>query len=299
MDTGAPATERGQQRRISLMILLVLALVAASLVYGLLEARRSENAAEAQREEAAERGANLFARNCVTCHGLRGQGLVGPALNTEANRPTDAASLDLLRPSLHKTITCGRVGTVMPAWGQTESGPLNSFQIDQLVALITTSGPAEDPEKYWHEVETHWLEQNPGMTEPPVPTGLTVNSGSCGQRTATPAPTGTGTASPTTSPTETGTAQPPQTEFTIIATDNAFDITSLTVPVGQEVTITMQNQGVAVHNVHVPDLNGVMDPVAVQGGQTGVVRFTAASAGTFSFLCDFHPVEMTGTITAQ
>jgi hypothetical protein len=37
------------------------------------------------------------------------------------------------------TITCGRVGTAMPPWGQTQGGPLSDEQIRQLVVLITQS----------------------------------------------------------------------------------------------------------------------------------------------------------------
>ena len=36
------------------------------------------------------------------------------------------------------TITCGRVGTAMPAWGQSQNGPLSDEQIRQLMVLITT-----------------------------------------------------------------------------------------------------------------------------------------------------------------
>lgn len=37
------------------------------------------------------------------------------------------------------TVTCGRVGTPMPAWGQTQGGPLSDEQIRQLTVLITQS----------------------------------------------------------------------------------------------------------------------------------------------------------------
>jgi plastocyanin len=52
------------------------------------------------------------------------------------------------------TITCGRVGTPMPAWGQSQGGPLSDEQIRQLTTLITTG--------QWHlarEEENTGLEQ--------------------------------------------------------------------------------------------------------------------------------------------
>jgi mono/diheme cytochrome c family protein/plastocyanin len=295
MDTGAPRTDRGQQRRISLMILLMLALVGASLVYGLLDPGRASDAAERQKEEAATRGAELFAKNCVTCHGISGQGVIGPRLNKPENRQGDTATLDKLRDLYKKTITCGRTGTLMPAWGQSESGPLNDFQISQLVTLVTTDGPEGDSEKYWKLVEEDWHTLNPSLAEPVIPTGLQPNTGACGQHTPTPVPTGSATGTATAEPS--GTPAPPQTSFTLVATDNHFDLSNMVVPAGQEVTVTFQNNGSSIHNFHIPDLTVTGAPLPA--GQSETVTFTAPAAGTLNFLCDFHPSEMTGTITAQ
>jgi mono/diheme cytochrome c family protein/plastocyanin len=48
---------------------------------------------------------------------------------------------DIAVTGLHKlltnTITCGRVGTAMPAWAQSQGGTLSDEQIQQLVTLIT------------------------------------------------------------------------------------------------------------------------------------------------------------------
>lgn len=206
MDTGAPATERGQQRRISLMILLMIILVGTVLTYGMLDKGRATDAAEAQKEEAANHGASLFARNCAGCHGTHGQGLIGPALNTVANRPDDTATVDQLKDLYHNTITCGRVGTAMPAWGQTQKGPLNDFQIGQLVALITTQGAggAAD-ESYWDHAEELWHELNPSLSEPVIAGAPSINQQACGQYAPGAKPTATATASPTTTAEPTGT----------------------------------------------------------------------------------------------
>jgi len=54
----------------------------------------------------------------------------------------DASAFDPLNPNstlnlIKATITCGRVGTAMPAWGEANGGPLNDEQIRQLATLIT------------------------------------------------------------------------------------------------------------------------------------------------------------------
>jgi plastocyanin len=50
----------------------------------------------------------------------------------------DAATLRQQQTLITNTITCGRVGTAMPPWAQTQNGPLSDEQIRQLMTLITT-----------------------------------------------------------------------------------------------------------------------------------------------------------------
>jgi plastocyanin len=50
----------------------------------------------------------------------------------------DQGTLDTVVVMLTNTITCGRVGTAMPAWAQSQNGPLSDEQIRQLTVLITT-----------------------------------------------------------------------------------------------------------------------------------------------------------------
>jgi len=60
---------------------------------------------------------NLFAENCISCHGDNGQGsAIAPPLNTPSLRKTDS-------DTLQNTITFGRPGTAMPAWGKKAGGP--------------------------------------------------------------------------------------------------------------------------------------------------------------------------------
>jgi hypothetical protein len=72
---------------------------------------------------------------------LERAGLPGAPLNLEENRPTTIGDLTVLHRKFTDTITCGRVGTLMPAWSTEQGGSLNEFQIQQLVALITGTMP--------------------------------------------------------------------------------------------------------------------------------------------------------------
>ena len=70
----------------------------------------------------------LFAQNCATCHGANGGGTtIAPPLNSDELRAR------LSEEQIRSTITNGRPGTAMPAWG----GYLTPEQIYQLTELVT------------------------------------------------------------------------------------------------------------------------------------------------------------------
>jgi len=112
-----------------------------------------ENTRQAhEREETtlriAERGARLYVNNCRSCHGMEGEGHVGPALNKPGFRiigahdasgaePTPAGEADAVNAFLVNTISCGRTNTFMPLWAQRFGGPLSDTQVRQITTLIT------------------------------------------------------------------------------------------------------------------------------------------------------------------
>lgn len=89
-------------------------------------------------EQSVERGALLYANNCRTCHGNTGEGYVGPAINTEAWKNQDPVILQENRRILTRTLQCGRAGTLMPAWLNSNGGALNLRQVEQLVNFLTS-----------------------------------------------------------------------------------------------------------------------------------------------------------------
>ena len=92
----------------------------------------------------------------------------------------------------------------------------------------------------------------------------------------------------------------PVTAITITSTDLSFDVESFAVPVGEEVTLTYENEHEGVpHNVHV-DTGEADEPTTevVEGPVTQELTFTLDEAGEVDYLCDVHPATMRGTITA-
>ncbi|HSP55469.1 MAG TPA: cupredoxin domain-containing protein [Dehalococcoidia bacterium] len=140
-------------KQVNVMIGLLLVFAVATLLYFLWDSERATEATDRQLTRNAEFGGALYALNCRACHGLVGKGalessvLPGLPLNSDLPYRDQGAALAGNQQRYRDTIRCGRVGTVMPSWHQDYGGPLNDFQIQQLVTLITSTASAEG----WNE----------------------------------------------------------------------------------------------------------------------------------------------------
>jgi len=80
-------------------------------------------------------GRKFYMNNCFTCHGVKGDGN-GPRASFNTPRPrnftSDASRRMLNRERIFNSITHGRVGTVMPAWGKV----LNDQQIANVAEFV-------------------------------------------------------------------------------------------------------------------------------------------------------------------
>ena len=77
-------------------------------------------------------GAPLFLENCSPCHGIEGQGISGPALR---NNPIIMPAAD---QALFIMVAGGLENGKMPAWLQSNGGPLTSDQISETIAYLHT-----------------------------------------------------------------------------------------------------------------------------------------------------------------
>ena len=93
--------------------------------------------------------------------------------------------------------------------------------------------------------------------------------------------------------------------LSVIATDDKFNVSTLTAPANTSITVTLQNNGAAKHNIAFFDKQGgnALAPgsgspdTAVNGGASGTITFTTPGPGTYYFECEFHPTQMFGTFT--
>jgi plastocyanin len=85
-------------------------------------------------------------------------------------------------------------------------------------------------------------------------------------------------------------------------TNNRFEPKEFTAPANQKITVTLDNQGTAIHNWQIvgqkgPDGQEIQTPL-LPAGQKGNVEFSLP-AGTYDFYCAVHPVDMRGKLTVQ
>lgn len=147
------------QKQIVLIVALFFLFVGGCAAYTAIDLPiRAEDQADWTRDQSLERGALLYANNCRTCHGNRGEGSVGPQLlaNPQTNfQDQDPLILKANRDLLRRTLQCGRAGTLMPAWLNTNGGALNAIQIEHIVNFL--SSPVEETED--GTITSHWWDE--------------------------------------------------------------------------------------------------------------------------------------------
>ena len=83
-------------------------------------------------------------------------------------------------------------------------------------------------------------------------------------------------------------------ELKLTASGTAWDTTSLDMTAGAQVSIEVNNQDSIEHNFTFEAAQADMD---LPANEDATVTFTAPAAGTYDFLCKFHPSAMKGTVT--
>ncbi|MGI8588109.1 MAG: c-type cytochrome [Chloroflexia bacterium] len=126
----------------TLSVVLLLSL----LVYAAVDFQRTPAAKAEARAKSVEAGKRIYAQYCTQCHGPKGEGCIGPALNRDtwraetdgAPNPTyDKDSYDFISKVVERGRASNQPNVQMPAWSTEEGGALTSQDIDNVVTFIT------------------------------------------------------------------------------------------------------------------------------------------------------------------
>jgi mono/diheme cytochrome c family protein len=302
--------QSGNARWISFLGVTIVALFVIAyyfyetgLPFGLTQPRLDAQAT-VQQVQAVEEGYNLFEANCARCHGAQGQGGIGPVLNDQMKL------FDHLNPTYIKNVltaggryVCGNPNSLMPVWADTNGGPLNYVQINDLIAFLRA------PSTQTYEV------LDPSLNEPVVgPDGKVetfkgwVDPNFHPDPSATPFPAcWSGNVAGGGSPTASGAAAslpPGATVDKLTAQNVSYDVHDLSAPANQAfgIDFNQQDSGVGGHNVQIKDSNGTVvfdGQVLTDPGEITYV-VPALPAGTYTYICKIHPIpNMTGTLTVK
>ena len=116
------------------LVFSLLLLVGLSIYWGG-DRLRLAAAAEDLRARRIERGQAIYAEQCTACHGVSGEGGVGPALN---NRQVLKDTPDKI---FFSVIRSGVPNTQMPSWSVDFGGPLTDEEIHDVVAFMRAWEP--------------------------------------------------------------------------------------------------------------------------------------------------------------
>jgi mono/diheme cytochrome c family protein/plastocyanin len=257
----------------------------------------------AQQVTAVERGYNLYEANCARCHGYKGEGGAGPVLNDQSKLFSH-----LSEQYIHNVLTvggrlvCGNPKSIMPVWADTNGGPLNYLQIEDLIAFIRAPSTQE------------YTRRTPEFNEPILDANGKVitfkgwrDPNYKPEASATPVPDCWSATSGSQAPSQS--IDPNKPVVTIKASDGAavsgFDTKTVTVKADTAFTLTFDNQDTTTppHNVVVSDPQGAVvnigDNPFFAGPATRSYNYPALASGSYPFVCQVHPTTMTGTLTVQ
>lgn len=153
--------------KIGLGIAAVLLTIAVLFFLGVIEERRMSAQEANWAGRGIEKGAEIYANNCSSCHGPDGKGLpsVAPALHSKyffTQRLLDVNWAGSLHDYVKLTVASGRPSKVqtqwaqiMPTWSQRYGGPLRDDQVENVTAFVLnweedalTQGTAENPDPW-------------------------------------------------------------------------------------------------------------------------------------------------------
>ncbi|HEY8239532.1 MAG TPA: cupredoxin domain-containing protein [Candidatus Limnocylindrales bacterium] len=259
---------------------------------------RLEAEGKLQQVTSVERGYNLYEANCARCHGVNGEGGIGPILNDQSklfSHLTESYIRNVL--TVGGRYVCGDPKSVMPVWANTNGGPLNYIAIDDLIAFIrapsTQAYTRRDPEfnepilgadgkvlmfKGWRDEA---FKPEPSATAVPD-----CYKGTAGGATAAP---------PASLP-------PDATVLELTAVDVEFDKHELSAPAGKVFAVDFTNDGSLEHDMDIRLAAGqptlVDDPKITNGATQFVIG--PLEAGTYNFFCSVHDIPgMNGTLTVK
>lgn len=122
--------QRSLDRYLTWGLVFMVALIVAFPLYRAREPSLRADAKAEQQVTYTRTGADLFSKNCASCHGVQATGGLAPTLNSKQFlSTTDDGQIGLL-------VAGGVSGTSMSPWSQDYGGSLTSEQIREMITFL-------------------------------------------------------------------------------------------------------------------------------------------------------------------
>ena len=133
--TTDPEIEESTNKVMLWGVVLMLAMVAVFPLYRTFEPAARDEARADQLVSLQAEGEQIWSVNCASCHGLNGEGGVGPALNSKQFLQASTNDQTTL------LVSVGVPGSQMSAYSQDFGGPLTSEQIKSVAVFMRSWEP--------------------------------------------------------------------------------------------------------------------------------------------------------------
>lgn len=124
-----------------------------------------------------------------------------------------------------------------------------------------------------------------------------------GDEAPTPIPTKGSGGAVSSSPTGGGSGGSEASVIKVVMKDNTFEPNKFTIPAGKAVKIEVDNQGAAVHNMHIQSKategKDFSSEALVNPKTKNTFEVKFSKKGEVKFVCDYHLPAMSGSITVQ
>ncbi len=124
-------------------VVVFVLLVVAFPLYQAVDATRRDQALADRTAALVGAGRQLWGLNCAECHGVNGQGVDAPALNSQEFLK------NVSDEQMQRITSVGIPGTEMPAWWNEIGGPLTDEQIAAVVAYLRSWGETAPSRPDW------------------------------------------------------------------------------------------------------------------------------------------------------
>lgn len=146
--TTDPEIEESTNKVMMWGVVLMLAMVAVFPLYRWFEPAARDDARALQLTSLEEEGEGIWSINCSACHGLNGEGGIGPALNSQ--QFLQSATDDQVK----QLVAVGVPGSQMSAYSLDFGGPLTSEQIKAVATFIRSWEPDAPDNPDWRAMMT-------------------------------------------------------------------------------------------------------------------------------------------------